>query len=111
VPAHTPLLIHDFLANANTTALPQPPYSSNLALADFFLFPKLKSTLKEQRVQMIQEITENLQLELCTIPENVYQDCFQKWQQHWELCLSAGGEYFKGNKAHSVAGMSEKIIK
>jgi hypothetical protein len=40
------LMIHDFLTNTNTTVLPQPPYSSDLALADFFLFPKLKSTLK-----------------------------------------------------------------
>jgi hypothetical protein len=40
-----------------------------------------------------------------------YQDCFQKWQQCWEQCINAGGEYFEGDKAHSVAGMSEKIIK
>jgi hypothetical protein len=35
----------------------------------------------------------------------------QKWQQRWEQYIYAGGEYFEGNKAHSVAGMSEKIIK
>jgi hypothetical protein len=28
-----------------------------------------------------------------------------------EACIDAGGEYFEGNKAHSVAGMSEKMIK
>jgi hypothetical protein len=58
-PAHASLLICDFLANTNTTVLPQPPYSPDLALADFFLFPKLKSTLKVQQLQMIQEITKN----------------------------------------------------
>jgi transposase len=45
-PAHTLLLICDFLANMNTTVLPQRPYSPDMAPADFFLFPKLKSTLK-----------------------------------------------------------------
>jgi hypothetical protein len=45
-PAHVSLLICDFLANTTTTVLPQPPYTTDLALADFFLFPKLKSTLK-----------------------------------------------------------------
>jgi hypothetical protein len=40
------LLICDFLANTNTTVLPQPSYSPDLAPADFFLFLKLKSTLK-----------------------------------------------------------------
>jgi hypothetical protein len=111
VPAHASLLIHDFLANTNITVLPQPPYSPDLALADFFLFPKLKSTLKEWQFQMIQEITEYLQMELCTIPKKPYQDCFQKWQWCWERYINAGGEYFEGEKAHSVAGMSEKIIK
>jgi hypothetical protein len=38
--------IRDFLADTNTTVLPQPPYSPDLALANFFLFPKLKSSLK-----------------------------------------------------------------
>jgi hypothetical protein len=43
----------------NITVLPEPPYSSDLALADFFLFPKLKSSLKGRWFQMIQEITGN----------------------------------------------------
>jgi hypothetical protein len=43
--------------------------------------------------------------------KKAYQDAFQKWQLHWEWCISAGREYFEGNKAHSVADMSEKIIK
>jgi hypothetical protein len=46
-PAHASLLIRNFLANTNTIVLPQPPYSPNLALTGF-LFPKLKSTLKER---------------------------------------------------------------
>jgi hypothetical protein len=60
---------------------------------------------------MIQEITENSQMQLCAIPKKVYQGFFQKWQRRWERCINAGGEYYEGNKAHSVAGMSEKIIK
>jgi hypothetical protein len=27
------------------------------------------------------------------------------------VCINPGGEYFEGDKAHSVAGMSERIIK
>jgi transposase len=68
-PAHALLLIRDFLANTNITVLHQPPYLPDLAPADFSLFPKLKSTLKGRRFQMIQEITENLQTELCAIPK------------------------------------------
>jgi hypothetical protein len=63
-PAHASLLIRDILADTNTTVLPQPPYSPDLVPADFFLFPKLKSTLKGRQFQTIQEIMENLQMEL-----------------------------------------------
>jgi hypothetical protein len=43
--AHALLRIDEFLANTNTAVLAQPPYSPDLALADFFLFPKLKSRI------------------------------------------------------------------
>jgi hypothetical protein len=46
-PAHASLLIRDFLANTNTSCSP------DLAPADFFLFPGLKSTLKGRRFQTI----------------------------------------------------------
>jgi transposase len=105
--AHASLLIRDILANTNTTALPQPPYSPDLALADVFLFPELKSTLKERRFQTIQEITKNSQTELSAISKKAYQNIFQKWQRRWERRINSGGEYFEG-EAHSVAGMSEK---
>jgi hypothetical protein len=39
--------------------VPHPPYSLDLAPADFFLFPKLKTTLKGHRFQTIEEIQEN----------------------------------------------------
>jgi hypothetical protein len=37
MPAHALLLICDFLANTNITVLPQPPYSPDLAPADFLI--------------------------------------------------------------------------
>jgi hypothetical protein len=40
-------LVHDFLTKTGTTAIPHQPYLLNLVPSDFFLFPKLKSTLRE----------------------------------------------------------------
>jgi hypothetical protein len=40
-PAHTPLLTCSYSAKHQTSVVPQPPYSLDLAPADFFLFPKL----------------------------------------------------------------------
>jgi len=56
VPAHASLLIREFLAKQDKIVVPQSPYSPDLAPADFFLFPKLKSTLKGRRFQMIEQI-------------------------------------------------------
>jgi hypothetical protein len=51
---------------------------------------------------MIQEITGNSQMELHMDPKKAFQECFQKWQRRWERCINAGGEYFEGDKTHSV---------
>jgi histone-lysine N-methyltransferase SETMAR len=50
MPAHM-LLIHSYLAKHPTSIVPHPPYSPDLAPADFFLFPKLKTTLKGHHFQ------------------------------------------------------------
>ena len=42
-PAHASLLICEFLTKHETTVVPQPPYSPDMAPADFFFFPRLKS--------------------------------------------------------------------
>ena len=54
----------------------QPPYSSDMAPADFFLFPKLKLLLQGTRFQSIEDIKENSRQELKSIPENAFKKCF-----------------------------------
>ena len=63
-PSHSLFLVRDFLAKRATTVLPQPPYSPDLAPADFFLFPKLKSTLKGRRFESIEAIKTNSLVQL-----------------------------------------------
>jgi len=76
-PPHASLLIREFLAKQETIVLPQPPYSPDLAPADFFPFPKLKSTLKGRRFQTVEEIKENSLKDLRAIPQNT----FQNWKK------------------------------
>ena len=80
-PAHASLLICEFLTNHETTVVPQPPYSPDLAPADFFFFPKLKSSLKGRRFQTVEEIEENSIPDLRAIPQNTFQDAFQNWKK------------------------------
>jgi transposase len=51
--------VHQFLAQRGVPVLEHPPYSPDLAPADFFLFPRLKSIMKGARfadVAAIQEV-------------------------------------------------------
>jgi len=66
-PAHASLLICSYLAKHQTSVVPHSPYSPGLDPADFFLFPKLKTTLKGSRFQTIEDIQENAIRELCAI--------------------------------------------
>ena len=97
-PAHSSFLVRNFLAKNETTVVPQPPYSPDLAPADFFLFPKLKSTLKGRRFDTFDEIQKNLTKELFAIPKEVFQKAFQSWQKRWERGVASEGNYFEGDK-------------
>jgi len=52
-PTHASLLTRSCLAKHQTSVVPHPPYSPDLAPADFFLFPKLKTTFKDRHFQII----------------------------------------------------------
>ncbi|GFS16472.1 transposase [Elysia marginata] len=49
--------------------LPHPAYSPNLAPCDFWLFPILKDRLAGRKFDRIQDLTETVNSELRTIPE------------------------------------------
>lgn len=71
VPAHTSLLVCSYLAKHHTTIVSHPPYSPDLAPADFFLFPKLKTSLKGHRFQTIEKIQDNATRDLRAISKCV----------------------------------------
>ena len=43
-PVHTAVTVRKFLEKKNLELLENPPYSPDLAPADYFLFPKLKAS-------------------------------------------------------------------
>ena len=98
-PAHASLLIRSYLAKHQTSVVPHPPYSQNLAPADFFLSPTLKTTLKGRRFQTIEVIQENAIRELCAITESAFQEAFQQWKRRWERCIASRWDYFEGDSA------------
>lgn len=97
-PAHSAQLVQQYLAKHHISQLQQPPYSPDLAPCDFFLFPKMKSTLKGHRFEDIAAIQQNATKELKSIPKEGFEKCFQQWKQRWEKCIASQGEYFEGDK-------------
>jgi hypothetical protein len=92
-PANTALSVREFLASKQITVLEHPPYSSDLAPNDFFLFPKIKETFKGRKFDDIWSDMTALK----AIPQNQFQNCFEGWTRRWHRCIASQGEYFEGN--------------
>ena len=84
--------MREFLAKNKTAIIPQPPYSP----ADFFLFPKLKTPMKEKRFARIREIKEKSKQKPKTIP-SAFQKCFEDWKKRLHKCIISEGGYFEGH--------------
>ncbi|UYV78687.1 hypothetical protein LAZ67_16002391, partial [Cordylochernes scorpioides] len=97
-PAHTSLLVRDFLAKNNTLMMPQPPYSPDLAPCGIFLFPKLKRPMKGRRYATLDEIRTASKEELKKIFKNDFLKCFKDWKNRWHKCIISHGDYFEGDK-------------
>ena len=96
-PAHTSLLVREFLAKNNTVTMPQPPYSSDMAPCDFFLFSKIERTLKGRRFTAIYDIKGASLEELKAIPKIEFEKCFEDWKKLWHKCIISNGDYFEGD--------------
>jgi hypothetical protein len=94
---HAALSVREFLANHSIPVVPHLPYSPDLAPFDFFLFPRLKSTLKGKRFQDVAEIQLNTTWQLQAIPKQAYQTYIENWKDRWNHCIQSGGSYLKGD--------------
>ena len=72
-PAHTALSVQQFLVKNKMTVIPHPPYSPDLALCDFFLFPRIK----RKRFADVSEVKKKTLEVLNNISTEEFQKCFQ----------------------------------
>ena len=76
---------------------PHPPYSPDLAPCDFWLFPKVKMTMKGKRFEWIQDTEAATTAQLNTLTKEDFQNCFRKWQERCDKCVRSEVEYFEGD--------------
>jgi len=92
-PAHTAIIVSEFLAKKSVTVITHPPYSPDLAPADFFLFPKLKMTMKGHRYDDIMDIQRNVTREMKAIPAEKFFRAFRNLYDRSKICIERGGDY------------------
>ncbi|GBM57467.1 Putative uncharacterized protein FLJ37770 [Araneus ventricosus] len=91
---HTAIRVRQFLATRKVTVLEHPPYSPDLASADF-LFPRLKGVLKGLRFSDIAQIQQRVTTVLRAIPKEAFADSFQQLYNRCQKCIVANGDYFE----------------
>ncbi|XKL59606.1 hypothetical protein PGB90_000622 [Kerria lacca] len=97
VGSHSALSVKWFLAKYNIPVLDHLPYSPDLAPCDFYLFPKVKSTLKGTRLESVEAEKEKTARVLKELTEKDFQHCFEQWKIRMERCWDRGGVYIEGD--------------
>ena len=73
--------------------VPHPAISPDLALCDFWLFPKLRGC----RYETIEEIKEAVTKVIDTLKQEDFRGAFQKLLERYNKSIAVGGEYFEGD--------------
>jgi len=93
-PSHNALSFKQFLVQKSINGIEHPSYSHDLAPNEFWLFTKIKSTLKGWIFQDIEDI-KNVTTTLKVIPQQWFQNCSQQWQHLFAKHIAAQGKYFE----------------
>ena len=86
------LLVTDYLTKMGIKTVAQPPYSPDLSLCDFCLFPKLRGC----RYETIDEMKEAATKVIDTLTQEEFHGAFKKLLERYKY-IAAGGDYFEGD--------------
>ena len=78
--------------------LPHPPYFSDLAPCDFFLFPNLKKWLGGKKFTSNEEVIAETEAYFAEFDKSYFSEGLKKWQKHWEKCILLKGDYIENKK-------------
>jgi histone-lysine N-methyltransferase SETMAR len=92
-PANKSVLAMGKLKGLYYELLEHPPYSPDLALSDFRLFPKLKFYLAGLRFSSNQEAIAAVERYFADLTKNHYRDGIMALDHRWNKCISLKGDY------------------
>ena len=94
-PVHNSILVTDYLTKMGIKTLPQPPYGSELAPSDFWLFLRLTDCCYE----IIEEMKEAVTKAIDTLTQEDSHGALQMLLEQYNKRITAGGDYFEGDKS------------
>ena len=92
-PVHNSILVKDYLTKMGIKTVPYTLYSPDLALCDFWLFPKLRGC----RYETIEEMKEAVMKVIDMLTQEDFHGAFQNLLERYNKCIAAGGDYFEGD--------------
>jgi len=94
-PSHNVTIVKQFWPNKKSLFSTTLRYSPDLAPADYFLFPKVKSHLKGRLFDSISDIQTAMTSTLNTMAKGGFYKGIQKLYDHANLCVQLQGIYVK----------------
>jgi histone-lysine N-methyltransferase SETMAR len=91
-PVHTAGVVGEWFAARNIQVLEHPPYSPDLAPADFFLFPHVKEKLAGLTIPAdgVKKAWDGV---TATISKEAFAAAFRRWFERCEKCIAIAGNY------------------
>ncbi len=102
---HTATLTLDYLRDNNMDTVPHPPYSPDLAPADYFFFGRVKDQIRGHRHQNIDDMQTAVFRSIKQIPVQEFHDALNFLPLRWMKCIQNEGRYFEGH--HTVVDPSD----
>ncbi len=97
-PAHTAVPTFAAMVETSMKVVQHPPYSPDLAPADFWFFPYLKGQIRGRAFANVAQLQDALMEEISKIPRRMFHECIhQRLPERWRKCVAAGGDYFEGD--------------
>ena len=96
-PVHNSILVTDYLTKMGIKTVPHPPYSRDLGLFDFWLFPKLQENLRGCHYETIEEMKEAVMKVIDTLTQEDFHGAFQELLEWYKKFIAPKGDYFDGD--------------
>ena len=94
-PAHTIHVVQETTRALGIELLPHPPYSPDLAICDFWLFPNMKDVLRGKKYESREELEVAITTTLRGMSRDGLEHVFHSWTERWQKCISSRGKYIK----------------